>query len=208
MLISVTTKKQLKKYFVLLLIGIIVLGTFVFFKRVSYPLVVELAEIQTDNYVTNLVNEAVKRILQLQQFYDEFYTYERNTDGDVVLVKANTASINQLMALAQIEVQNELNKLETQKVNLHLGAFTGNSLLADNGPVTAISIIPIGSAVSKLESYYYSKGINQTIHRLMLHIVANVKIVIPYKAHNSRVVCEIVIAEDIILGRVDRKSVV
>lgn len=202
MLVSVVTKKKIKKFVAYIAIIALLFSLFLYMSKVSYPLVVELTEIQADNYVTNAMNNALKNITALSLFYSDFYTYECNKEGDIVLVKANTSNINQLMAMAQIEVQNELNKLENQKIHMHLGAFTGSSLLSDNGPVLTINLVPVGSAVSKWDSYYYAQGINQTIHRLVLRVMAQVKIIIPFKARECEVVCDFVIAEDVILGRV------
>lgn len=200
--VSVITGKKLKKLFLWVMVICLALSVVLFLNKVSYPLIIELCEIQSDNYVTNAVNEAAKNIMALRAFYDDFYTYERNGEGEIVLVKANTASINQLIALARIELQEELNKLENQKIDLHLGAFTGSSLLADNGPVLTINIIPIGNAVTTIESYYYAQGINQTIHRLILRVTADVRIIVPLKAKDCKIVKDIILAEDIILGRI------
>jgi len=202
MLISVINKKKLKKYFILLLVILAVSLIFNHFYQVSYPLIVELSEAEAENYVNQAVNEAAKRIVELRSFYEDFYTYEKNNDGEIVLVKANTASINQMMAFAQIEIQSALNELEDLSIELHIGAFTGSSMFAKSGPVIKIHIIPVGNAVTEWESYYYNKGINQTIHRLILRVAAKVSLVIPVKAKDCVIMTDIIIAEDVIIGRV------
>lgn len=202
MLITIVNRKKLKKFFAVVLILTLFCGLIYYFNNVTYPLIVELAEVQAENSVNNIVNGAAKRITALTAFQEDFYTYEKNNEGEVVLVKANTASINRLMALARIEIQNALNELEDMSVSLRLGAFTGSSMLAKSGPDVKIHIIPVGNAVAKWESYYYNKGINQTIHRLLLRVAAKVTLVIPVRATDCIILTDIVIAEDIIIGRV------
>ncbi len=202
MLISVIDKKKCKKILTVILVLAVLAGIYTYFNRISYPLIVEISEVQAENYVNNIINQAIKRILELRSFYEDFYTYEKNNDGEVVLIKANTASINQLMAFAQIEIQDALNDLKDMQIDLHVGAFLGSSVLADRGPVLKINIMPIGNAVTQWDSFYYNKGINQTIHRLLLRVAAKVNLVIPLKAKDCIIMTDIIIAEDIIVGRV------
>lgn len=202
MLISVVSKKKFKRAFLIIILIAAIVAFYTYFNSVTYPLIAELSEAEAENYVNNTVNMAAKRILELRSFYDDFYSYEKNNEGEVVLIKANTSSINQLMTLAQIEIQNALNTLEDMQIELQLGAFTGSAVFAKSGPEVKINIIPIGNAVTKWESYFYNKGINQTIHRLILRVTAKVNLTIPIKAKDCIVMTNIVIAEDIIIGRV------
>ena len=45
-------------------------------------------------------------------------------------------------------------------------------------------------------------GINQTLHRLYLDIECNVSIVLPYKQIEEKIVNQVVLAENIIVGEV------
>lgn len=201
-MLVVTSKRKLKKFlknaaFILLLVLI-----FLYFNHVVYPLVLDIAESKAKVYVMNAINEAAVKIRSLQEFYGEFYKYERNNDGEIVLITANTGAINKMYMCSQAEIQQALNNLNKKVVELPLGAFTGSAVFAEYGPTVNINLMLVGASEAMWNSYFYNEGINQTIHRVILRVTTRMRVIIPLRASDITVNTDIVIAEDIILGRV------
>ena len=53
-----------------------------------------------------------------------------------------------------------------------------------------------------LGSSFYTEGINQTMHRLIMRVQTTIRILVPLSAENVTVSMDFVIAEQIIVGRI------
>ncbi len=197
-----SSRKIKIKIIALLLVVATVAFVFFYYTHTVSPLVVGTAEAEVKKMTSSIVNDATVRLKTYKAFYDEFYTYEKNDVGEITLVRANTASINLMTIYARRAVQDGLSALTDGKIHIPVGAFSGLSLLADKGSEIEINVVQVGTADAKINSYYYSEGVNQTLHRLVLRVTATVRMLIPLKAEDVEVVTDIVLAEDIIVGRI------
>jgi sporulation protein YunB len=166
------------------------------------PLVTDIAETRARAETMNSINDAAQKIKNFAAFHENFYNYEKNSAGEVVLVTANTAAINQLYILAQTEIQRSLNALNNSVIAVPLGAFTGFAVLSAFGPDIQVFYNAVGTAEAVWSSFFYSEGINQTIHRVILRVQTRVAILIPLRATDIYISTDIVIAENLIIGRV------
>ncbi|MBQ8177590.1 MAG: sporulation protein YunB [Clostridia bacterium] len=194
--------KRIKKLEIFLVLVALIVGVSAYYNLTIRPLVINLAEAEIKNLTINAINKGALKLRVYSDFYNDFYEYEKNQDGDVTLIKANTSNINLMSIYAQNELQKSINALSNDKIAIPAGAFTGSAWLADKGEPIEINVMPVGSVEAKINSYYYNEGINQTLHRLVLKVTTTVKVIVPVKAENITVVNEILLAEDIIAGRV------
>ncbi len=198
---------RFKSIAVLVVISLIITLAVAYYNRTISPLVIDLAESEIKKITVNAIADGTIKLKAYEAFYNEFYTYERNADGDIILVKANTSNINLVSVYAQKELQKSLNRLENKKISIPAGAFTGSSWLADKGKGIAINVMPIGAVETKINSYFFNEGINQTLHRLVLRVTSTVRVVVPVKAEDVTVTTDILLAEDVIAGRVPESYV-
>lgn len=194
--------KKLGALSLLLVFLVAVLGSVIYYNRSVSPLVKELAESEIKKKTVDAVVNGALKLKVYEVFYGDFYEYEKNNEGEIVLVRSNTASINAMNVYAQKEIQNSINSLKNDKISIPAGAFTGSSWLADKGNGVELNVLPIGAVETKLNSYFYHEGLNQTIHRLVLKVTTTVKIIVPIKAEDVSVSLEFLLAEDLIQGRV------
>lgn len=82
------------------------------------------------------------------------------------------------------------------------GSFTGFKLLAGKGPGVPIKISSIGNVETDLKSEFSAQGINQTLHRVYLQVVCEVSILTPYDNITEKIVNQVLIAENVIIGRI------
>lgn len=194
--------KNRKGITILLILIIVILSSVIYYNRTISPLVVSLAEAEVKKYAIDAIVKGAIKLKAYQVFYDDFYQYEKNTQGEIVLVKSNVSNINLMNVYAQKEIQNCINSLKNDKICIPAGAFTGSSWLADKGEGIELNVMPIGAVETKLNSYFYHEGINQTLHRLVLKVTTTVRIIVPVKAEDITISNDFLIAEDVIQGRV------
>ena len=194
--------KKFGVWILLLIFLAVILGSVIYYNRSISPLVKDLAEAEIKKKTVDAVVSGALKLKVYEVFYGDFYEYEKNKDGEIVLVRSNTASINAMNVYAQKEIQNSINTLKNDKISIPAGAFTGSSWLADKGDGIELNVLPVGAVETKLNSYFYHEGLNQTIHRLVLKVTTTVKVIVPVKAEDVSVSLEFLLAEDLIQGRV------
>ncbi len=195
-------RKGIRALTALAIIAVIATLTALYFVKVATPLVAEIAEAEIRAQTVAAYVDANAKIHKLSEFYGDFFEYEKNTEGEITLVKANTAGINSLVIHAQREIQASVNKITSGSVEIPAGAFTGISLIADKGADIGINVSPVGVVDVKINSFYYAEGINQTLHRLVMRVSTTIQMLVPLKAEDVTVSMDFILAEDILLGRV------
>ncbi len=200
-------KARFKNIGILILISVIITLAVVYYNNTISPLVIDLAESEIKKITVNAITDGTIKLKTYEAFYNDFYSYERNAEGEIILVKANTSNINLISIYAQKELQKSINRLENKKISIPAGAFTGSSWLADKGKGITINVMPIGAVETKINSYFFNEGINQTLHRLVLRVTSTVRVVVPIKAEDVTITTDILLAEDVIAGRVPESYV-
>lgn len=81
-------------------------------------------------------------------------------------------------------------------------------LLSDIGPELTYNVLDLGVVDADFYSEFSSAGINQTLHRLYMKIIVNMRIVLPgyslaFDNSSTVMICENVIAGDVPLGNID-----
>ena len=65
-----------------------------------------------------------------------------------------------------------------------------------------MTVLPVGTVQIGLHSYFFSEGINQTLHRIVMRIETTSEIMIPFKTETVRLTTDLLISEDVIVGKV------
>ena len=154
------------------------------------------------NVKLQAINRAGVNIRSFEGFYGEFYEYHKNEAGDIVLITSNHANINAMMLFAQKEIQDTLDAVENWEIRVPLGAFSGSAFLSEFGPEITMTVLPVGTVQIGLHSYFFSEGINQTLHRIVMRIETTSEIMIPFKTETVRLTTDLLISEDVIVGKV------
>lgn len=148
------------------------------------------------------VNEAVSETLSGDVRYDELITVERNGEGDIRAISANSYEINRIARDTAYLSQKKLQAMAEDGIEIPLGAFTGIEAVAGFGPAVRIQLIPVAVVTCHFTSDFTSAGINQTRHAVYLEVTAEISVVLPGRKTNFSTSSEVLIAESILVGDV------
>lgn len=148
--------------------------------------VLTLSQATARSLAIQALNEAASEMLGLGVHYADLMTVEKDDQGQVRLIQANTPEMNRLAAQASLLAQERLTAMGQKTVVVPLGSAIGLTLLAGAGPGIAVQILPVGSVQAAFSTDFTTAGINQTRHRISLVLTANVQIVIPTGAKTCR----------------------
>ncbi|ATW28319.1 sporulation protein YunB [Candidatus Formimonas warabiya] len=183
------------------LILIATLGFFVFLEINLTPTIIAVAEAKTQLMATKIINEAVYRNVSNINYQDIMSIHKDNQDR-IVLMMPDTVKINKLAAMTSLDIEKELNQLETQGFSVPLGLITGSALFSDTGPPINIGIVPAGTIDVDVNDEFVEAGINQTKHRIYLNVKTSLKVVVPLMSSTINVAVQVPVTESIIIGPV------
>lgn len=199
------TKKTKKRYklLVFFLIQIMIIVCILsYFQNVINPIIIDYAEAKVKTMTTIAVNNAVFNVLDGTIDYGDFINVIKDDGGNISMLQANTKVINDISINTSTQSQNELNKIGEQKLSISLGSLTGFPIFIGLGPDINIRIIPTGSVICKFKSVFDDAGINQTRHRILIEVCADMDVILPISSKKINCVVEIYIAESILIGNI------
>lgn len=153
-------------------------------------------------HVTTAMNEAVTKELEHLDGDTAFVRITKDQSGKIISVQAETKTLNQLKTRLTEAVQKEINGKE--RVGVPAGSLTNVALLNGRGFSVPIRLQFTGSVAISFESEIETAGINQSCHRIVLHI--SVQAVSQSKRFSAAVAeeTEVMIAETVIVGEVPK----
>jgi sporulation protein YunB len=178
-------------------------GLFRFIEHQISPSVFAITEAKARILATEAINKAVKEKITKNIQYKDLITIHKNTSGQVTLIQVNTIEINRLETETTLEVIQTLKEITMGGIQIPLGMITGSKILANFGPMIKISLYPVGTVQVDTKEAFEEAGINQTRHRILLEITAEIKVVQPLlTSSNMKIKTDVPIAETIIIGNV------
>lgn len=200
------TKRKNRKYLSFLAIIIFMIVTFniiiIFFDERVMPSVREMATMMAKSQTLNIINQKSIDILSQDFKYDEMVKIEKNSEGNIILVQADTGKLNYIAAKLSTECNNELSKMENCEVKVPLGWISNKSVFFSLGPKITMRIEPMGNISTSYESKFESAGINQTRHKIYLNITAKLRLKLPLRDQDIEVSTQVPVSDTIIVGKI------
>lgn len=164
------------------------------------PYMMDISESKARAMVTDAINRAVDEVFSESRDYSEFLLMTRNGSGGITSIETDVSKINRLSAEFSKSLQNELNGVEKIGISIPFGVLLGSPVFAGVGPELYISLKPCGNIETDIKSEVESGIPNQTIHRMYLHVSAEIDIIAPI-AHRKIEISKIVpVAETVIVA--------
>lgn len=165
------------------------------------PHLVALSEAQVRNRLTQVANRSMSQALADQELsYNGMVTLQ--TAGTLSTMVTDTAALNRLRAAVLEDVIAQISTVDSDPLGVPLGALTGIDLFSALGPRLPVQVVSVSSAEGQYRNDFTSAGINQTLHRIMLDVTLNAKLLLPGGVVEVVVSTPICVAETIIIGQV------
>lgn len=200
------TKRKNHKYipFILIIILIIVIFNImiVFFDKRVMPSITEIAVIMAKSQTLDIINEESVDILSQEFKYDEMIKIQKDNEGNIILIQADTIKLNYIAAKLSTECNKELSNMNNSTIKVPFGWMTDKSAFYSVGPKITTEIEPVGNISTSYESKFESAGINQTRHKIYLNVTAKIRLKLPLKNQDMEVSTQIPVSDTIIVGKI------
>lgn len=198
------------KYLSISIICSVIIGfnilLYVFDKNVM-PRAMDLGTAEMKAKAEYIINENIQKIFNDEVSYKDIVDIEKDKEGNILMIKADTAKMNVLASKVSLNSQKDLKEFGTIGIDIPLGYVLNNNLVARYGPKVDINMAPIGDIKTSYESQFETAGINQTRHRIYLIVETRIKVNTALQSKEADIVSEIPIVENIIVGKVPTTSI-
>lgn len=194
-----------RKFLSLLVLGLFFLSLWLSFWLVDVrlrPSLHALALAQAKAMAVTAVNEAVIESGASGIKYQELVSIKTDERGRPVLLQPDMGRLNALAAEITLHVQQALRGLPRTSVRLPLGPVLGTQMLGSSGPRIGVALLPMGTVESRVVDSFTAAGINQTRHRILVRVQAEVKVVVPLVSATAKTSVDVPLAEAVIMGEV------
>ena len=195
-------KIRIKPYILVIISILIISNLFIyFFEKRIFPTALQISETMVKAKTVDLISETSIELFNDEFSYDDMVIIDKDSNNNINLMQVNTVKLNYLTSKLAIECNEKLQEMDQIGVKVPLGWISENSILYNLGPNITVKIEPIGNMNVSYESKFESAGINQTRHKIYLNVETKVRTKVPFHSQEIEVICQIPIAENIIVGK-------
>ncbi len=162
---------------------------------------IDFAMSEAKTIILDCANMAALSVLKsLDVDYYDIVVLTRNNDGLVNSVEINSREINLFKTRIAAEVSKELKKYKNVSFSLPLFAAFGYFYRAFYIPKFTYTVELTTTAITDFESKFYSAGINQVLHQILVNINLESSLAMPQCSTSLSTKTSLVAAETVIVG--------
>lgn len=183
--------------------GMVMTGLLVILDLSFRPVIETVNAYKCHELVNRLINDAVSAEIENENAnYSNLVNLTANADGEIMSLESNVMNINKLKTRIVQRLEREIARLPEVDIQIPIGTLLGIQLLHGKGFGVGMTVEPVGFASASIISEFTEAGLNQTLHRIVIEINADVDAIIPGYSTRVPVKTTIVAAETVIVGRV------
>ena len=164
------------------------------------PFVISVTRGYAENVVSNTLNAIIDEAMKEEDY--TFINVINDASQRVVAVTMNSADTNILMTKISIGLKDRIADMEEIEAQIPLGNFLPYPFLAGLGPKVPVKFLMLANTAVSAKEEFVSKGINQSLYTLSLHVATDVGIYIPAMYSSVTVENEVPVAQTVIVGSV------
>lgn len=165
------------------------------------PQLIAFSESQLQNRLTWIANDAVSQALTDQELsYGGLVNLQ--TTETLSTFETDTMALNRLRVSILENIIAQVENFDSNSFGVPVGVLTGIDLLSALGPKLPVRVVSVTSADGQYRNEFTSAGINQTLHRIMLDVTLNAKLLLPGGIVEVVVSTPVCIAETVIVGQI------
>ena len=195
-------RKKSKILFAIFCFFTVIVLLCVYFERNVAPIIIDYCETKVKTITFGAVNNAISLVINDGVDYDELIDVHKDNLGNITALQAKTAKINLLARQISGIAQQNVDKLSKKGINVPIGAFLPSVVLAGQGPEITVNFVSNGYVDCNFTSEFVDAGINHTLHKIYIKIVADISLIIPASNTNITSEQEVLVSESVLVGKV------
>ncbi len=195
-------KKRKKSFFAFFLITIIIVFMVFYYKFFISQQIFAINKSYVTKYSIEAINTAVIKSLNEKIRYEDLISVEKNLQGDIVMMNANSYKMNELSRNIEKNTTEHIDKKLKTGTPVPSLAFTGIGAISGYGNPVYLKTATVTNVWCDFNSIFQSVGINQTLHSIYVNVNVNVAINIPFNSSEEVYNSKILLSETVLVGKV------
>ena len=190
-------KIQMKFCFVIVMLCI----SLMLFNHAIDNLFANVTKDQIHNIGTRILNQSVTQLLEDESVSpDQMVEIRYQDNQSISSISVNAEQVNLVRNKITDSVLGQLHDEGIESIQIPLGSLSNFWFFSAKGPMVNFDIYPIGYLKSSITSEFDDAGINQTRHRLVLHLSLDLMCVGLMHRETVTIDSEYIISETLIMG--------
>lgn len=198
-------KKSVKKilFIIGLFVAAIVIGVAVFIEVSINPIILSFCKEQISKITNAAMNEASLQVLSENALSsNDLVNITYDKDGNISLIQADANNISVTSNRLALKAKEKIEEIGETGIDIPYGSLSGITFLTGLGPNFNVKVYSVSTVRTAIKSYFEEKGINQTLHKIILTIETTVTIAVPGMRSNIVESNSVLMNECIIIGKV------
>lgn len=168
------------------------------------PEVIAIASDHLSNQISGQVCDVVNAELAEENItYDSICTIRRDSAGQISALQTDMAKLSRLQNAITTQVAQEFDSgLVAERVEIPVGNLVSSLPFTGRGPAISVVVQSVGNISAEFENEFFSQGINQTLHRIVLTVTADLSLLLPGGVYSYTDETHVILAETVLLGTV------
>ena len=132
--------------------------------------------------------------------YDEIVKLTKNEQQNITALEIDIVKINKLKSTISSEIAAAVSATPEHTVGIPIGTLFGNEYTLGFGPKVKFRMQISANVVTDFESNFYSAGINQVLHQIIIKVKINGNFVIPWNYAGFSSETSIIAAQTVLVG--------
>ncbi len=149
--------------------------------------------------MNELITNAVISYIE-ENDHEEFITITYTQENKVSSIKANVNAVNYVRFSIGKSIIEGTESAQIKEVVLPLGCIFNNEMLYARGPRLRFRVISSENFISRVETDFIERGINQTLFELYITYELDVKVSMPMRSVTLPIKMKYLLCESVIVG--------
>ena len=198
-------RKKRKNRFLILSISLVSLAVLIVTTVYSYFSVrrIILGAAKNDASVIsfNIANKVISEQMDEGAVtYNEIVKLTKNEQQNITALEIDIVKINKLKSVISSKISSAISAIPEHTVSIPIGTLFGNEYTLGFGPRIKFHMQMSANVITDFESKFYSAGINQVLHQIVIHIKINGNFVLPWNHSGFSSETSIIAAQTVLVG--------
>ncbi len=180
-----------------LLVLILILAAFLKMR----PVVISYAQNTAKRMMITSANEAVAALVSENDIaYDDIVHLSKDASGYVTSLQVDVFTANLIKSRISLEISERVAQKEGYTISIPIGTFLGNEYTNGLGPKVHFTMQLVTNTVADFSFQFEQAGLNQVIHRVVLELEINGRLIMKGATDSFSVKTSVPVAETVIVG--------
>lgn len=164
-------------------------------------IIINSAKNKAVTLVLNIANRVINEQMETEEItYNDIVRLTKNNEQNITALEIDIVKINKLKSVISSEIARAVTGDNEYTVGIPIGTLLGSEYTLGFGPSVKFKMQISVNVVTDFESNFYSAGINQVLHQILIKVSIGGNLVIPWNHAGFSTQTTVIAAQTVLVG--------